>query len=88
MKLNMASGVMQSLVLFAQTITLINHTPSFIQVPKIFHIPTRIHIFLLGFFSLHLCDLVHFVFGKEPQCLTTWCFTIYVTTLFNIVCLY
>ena len=34
MKLKMISEVMQSLVLFAQIITLINNTPSFIQVPK------------------------------------------------------
>ena len=50
--LKLTSGPMQSLLLFAQTITLINRTPSFIQLPTASYTFITIHNFLFGVLSL------------------------------------
>ena len=52
MKLKMTSGLMQSLLLFAQTITLINRVPSVLSLSQTSQIFVRIHTFLFGFLSL------------------------------------
>ena len=74
MKLNMTSGVMQSLLLFEQTITLINHLPSVTSLSETSNNFINIHSFLLGPLSLEFFIATHFHFasGGERQYLTTW----------------
>ena len=57
MKFKMTSGLMQSLLLFAQTITLINRTPSFIKMSQTSQLFVRIHTILTGFLSLDFFKL-------------------------------
>lgn len=85
-KFKMMTGPMQSLLLFAQTITLINRTPSFIQLPQAGSTFIRIHTFLLGFLSFeffHL-DELSFCLWSGATVLDNLVFS-YVTTLFAIL---
>ena len=88
MKFKMTSGVMQSLLLFAQTISLLNHTPSFVQLNEASSMFLRIHSFLCGFLSFdffHL-DELSFCLWSGATVLDNLAFR-YVTTLFAIVLL-
>ena len=57
LKLNMTSGILQSLLLFAQTITLINHVPSSIPLSQASYELLRIHQFLFGFLNMDFLQL-------------------------------
>ena len=71
MKLKMTSGLMQSTLLFAQTIAFINHTPLFIITSKASQAFLRIHTFLIGFVSLDFFRLDELSSGMELQYFTT-----------------
>ena len=85
LKLKMTSGLMQSLLLFAQTITFINRTPSVVTLSPASQIFLRIHSFLLGFLSLEFfrLDALSFCLWKGATVLHNLMFR-YVTTLFSI----
>ena len=88
LKFKMTSGVMQSLLLFAQTITLINRAPSFIKVSPTSYTFIKVHTFLLGFLSLDFfrLDEASFCLWKGATVLHNLVFR-YVTTLFSILLL-
>ena len=84
-KLNLASGFIQSILLFAQTITVINRATSFIALSHKF---IEAHNFLLGFFNLELfsLDILSFCLWSGATVLDNLLFH-YVTTLFAIILL-
>ena len=88
MKLKMTSGLMQSLLLFAQTITLIDRVPSVISLSQTSQIFVRIHTFLLGFLSLDFfrLDELSFCLWSGATVMDNLAFH-YVTTLFTILLL-
>ena len=88
MKLKMTSGLMQSLLLFAQTITLIDRVPSVISLSQASQIFVRIHTFLLGFLSLDFfrLDELSFCLWSGATVMDNLAFS-YVTTLFTILLL-
>ena len=90
MKVKMTSGLMQSTLLFAQTITFINCAPSFVvtsqaQASRIF---LTIHSFLIGFLSLDFfrLDELSFCLWNGATVLDNLAFR-YITTLFTILLL-
>ena len=85
LNLKMTSGLMQSLLLFAQITTFINRTPSFVTLSPASQIFLRIHSFLLGFLSLEFfrLDALSFCLWKGATVLHNLMFR-YVTTLFSI----
>ena len=88
MKLKMTSGLMQSLLLFAQTITLINHTPSFLNTSQASQTLIRIHTIIIGFLSLDFfrLDDLSFCLWSGATVLQNLLFR-YVTTLFAVLLL-
>ena len=88
MKLKMTSGLMQSLLLFAQTITFINYTPSFTAKSEVDHTLSRLHTFLMGFLSLDFfrLDELSFCLWSGATVLDNLVFR-YMTTLFAILLL-
>ena len=62
MKLKLTSGPMQSILLFAQTITFVNQTPSLIALSETSFYFSRIHSFLLGFLSLRFFHIAKLSF--------------------------
>ena len=85
LNVKMTSGMMQSFLTFAQTITLINRTPSFVHLPQIAHTFIRIHTFIFGFLSLDFfkLDELSFCLWRGATVLHNLCFH-YMTTLFTI----
>ena len=87
-KLKMTSGLMQSTLLFAQTVTFINRTPSFIATSQASQVLLRIHIFVIGFLSLDFLRL-----DELPFCLWNGATVLhnlvfcYLTTLVTILLL-
>ena len=86
MKLKMTSGLMQSTLLFAQTIAFINHTPFFIVTSKASQAFLRIHTFLIGFVSLDFfrLDELSFCLWNGATVLDNLVFR-YLTTLFTML---
>ena len=86
LKLKMTSGLMQSLLLFAQTITFIDRTPSFILLSKSSQTFLRIHAFLMGFFSLDFfrLDELSFCLWSGATVLDNLVFH-YLTTFFAVL---
>ena len=82
MKLKLTSGLMQSILLFAQTITFINQTPSLIALSETSLYFSKIHSFLLGFLSLRFfyVDKLSFCLWKGATVLRNLTFN-YVTSL-------
>ena len=62
MKLKMTSALMQSLILFAQTIYFINNVPTVTPLSKTSYTFIRIHSFFLSFLSLEFFKLDEFSF--------------------------
>ena len=88
MKLRMTSGLMQSTLLFAQTIIFINRTPSFIATYQASQTFLRIHTFLIGFLSLDFfrLDELSFCLWNGATVLHNLTFR-YLTTLVTILLL-
>ena len=88
MKLKMTSELMQSLLLFAQTVTLINHTPSSVKMSETSQIFIKIHTILFGFLNLDFLrlDELSFCLWSGATVLHNLVFR-YVTTLFTILLL-
>ena len=82
MKLKLTSGLMQSILLFAQTITFINQTPSLIALSDTSLYFLKIHSFLLGLLSLRFfyIDKLSFCLWKGATVLQNLAFN-YVTSL-------
>ena len=57
MKLKMTTGMMQSLLLFAQTMPLISYIPSFVPMSPTNNTFFRIHRFIFGFLNLDFFNL-------------------------------
>ena len=88
MKLRMTSGLTQSILLFAQTITLINHTPSFLKTSQTSQTLVRIHTLFIGFLSLDFfrLDDLSFCLWSGATVLQNLLFR-YMTTFFAILLL-
>ena len=88
MKLKLTSGLMQSTILFAQTITFINQTPSLVSLSETSLYFSRIHSFLLGFLSFRFfyIDQLSFCLWKGATVLQNLTFN-YVTSLSSILLL-
>ena len=88
MKLKLTSGLMQSMLLFAQTISFINQTPSVIAISKTSTFFTRLHSFLLGFLSLRFfyVDVLSFCLWKGATVLQNLTFN-YITSLATLLIL-
>ena len=88
MKLKLTSGLMQSVLLFAQTIIFINHTPSLIPLSRTSLFFTRAHSFLLGFLSLRFfyIDALSFCLWRGASVLHNLTFN-YVTSLATVLLL-
>ena len=84
LKLKMTSGLMQSLLLFAQITTFINRTPSVVTLSPASQIFLRIHSFLLGFLSLEFfkLDALSFCLWRGATVLHNLMFR-YMTALFS-----
>ena len=82
MKLKLTSGLMQSTLLFAQTIPFINQTPSLASLSETSLYFSRIHSFLLGFLSFRFfyIDQLSFCLWKGATVLQNLTFN-YVTSL-------
>ena len=82
MTLKLTSGLMQSILLFAQIITFINRTLSFITLSDTSLYFSRIHSFLLGFLSLRFfyIDKLSFCLWKGATVLHNLTFN-YITSL-------
>ena len=83
LQIKMTSGVMQSILLFAQTVPLINHTPPFIPLSQSSFTLIRIHTFLLGFLNLKFFEL-SFCLWSGATVLDNLAFH-YITTCFAIL---
>ena len=88
MKLKMTSALMQILLLFTQTTTLIHRTPLFTKVSQPSQIFLRIHLFLIGFLSLDFfrLDELSFCLWGGAKVLDNLLFQ-YLNTLFTILLL-
>ena len=88
MKLKLTSGLMQSFLLFAQTITLINRVPSVIPLSQTVQVFIRVHIFLLGFLGLEffVLDELSFCLWNGATVMDNLAFH-YITTFFTILLL-
>ena len=86
MKLKMTSGLMQSTLLFAQTVTFINRTPFTIVTSQAGQAFLRIHTFLIGFVSLDFfrLDELSFCLWNGATVLDNLVFH-YLTTLFTML---
>ena len=86
MKLKMTSGLMQSTLLFAQTVTFINCTPFTIGTSQAGQAFLRIHTFLIGFVSLDFfrLDELSFCLWNGATVLDNLVFH-YLTTLFTML---
>ena len=87
MKVKMTSGLMQSTLLFAQTVTFINRIPPFMTMSPS-NVFIRIHTFLIGFLSLDLftLDELSFCLWNGATVLQNFAFR-YITTLFTMLLL-
>ena len=87
MKVKMTSGLMQSTLLFAQTVTFINRIPTFMTMSPS-NVFIRIHTFLIGFLSLDLftLDELSFCLWNGATVLQNFAFR-YITTLFTMLLL-
>ena len=88
MKLKITSALMQILLLFTQTTTLIHRTPLFTKVSQPSQIFLRIHLFLIGFLSLDFfrLDELSFCLWSGAKVLDNLLFQ-YLNTLFTILLL-
>ena len=83
--LNITSGLMQSFLLFSQTLFILNHVPSFRPLSNVTLTFISIHTLIVGFFNLYFfhMDEISFCLWKGATILDTLAFR-YVTTLFTI----
>ena len=88
MKLKLTSGLMQSILLFAQTITFINRIPHSVVMSQANQLLLRIHTFLIGFLSLDFfrLDELSFCLWNGATVLHNLAFR-YLTTLVTILLL-
>ena len=88
MKLNMASGFIQSFLLFAQTVTLINRATPVVSLSQTGHTFIRLHTFIFGFLNMDFLrlDELSFCLWSGVTVLDNLLFN-YLTTLFAIILL-
>ena len=88
LNLNITSGLMQSFLLFSQTLFIINHVPSLRQQTNTTETFISVHTLIVGFFNLYFfhMDVISFCLWKDATILDIIAFH-YVTTLFTIILL-
>ena len=88
LNLNITSGLMQSFLLFSQTLFIINHVPSLRQQSNTTETFISVHTLIVGFFNLYFfhMDEISFCLWKDATILDIIAFH-YVTTLFTIILL-